>query len=128
MDIAAMLAEFHETFYGEPFGSGGDLGLRRKLHDEEGQELLGALDLGDDAAIAHELADVVYIAYGTAHTMGLPLDAVIAAVHRANMAKVGPDGALRFRQDGKLLKPAGWRPADVAAVLLEHERPGDDAA
>jgi predicted HAD superfamily Cof-like phosphohydrolase len=128
MDIAAMLAEFHETFYGEPFGSGGDLGLRRKLHDEEGRELLEALDLGDDAAIVHELADVVYIAYGTAHTRGYPLDAVIAAVHRANMAKVGPGGSLRFRADGKLLKPLGWKPADVAAVLREHGGPGDDAA
>lgn len=145
MDLAAMLAEFHETFYGEAFGSGGDLGLRRKLHDEESQELLGAMfaairrahrklldafddhDLDDDlAAIAHELADVVYIAYGTAHTLGLPLDAVIAAVHRANMAKVGPDGVMHFRHDGKLMKPPGWKPADVAAVLREHGGSGDD--
>jgi predicted HAD superfamily Cof-like phosphohydrolase len=34
-------------------------------------------------------------------------------VHRANLAKAGGPR----RADGKLLKPPGWQPADVTAVL-----------
>lgn len=119
-DIAAMLAEFHAPL-GQPFGAAG-LGsaeLRRKLHDEEHAELVEALEGGDLAAIAQELADVVYVAYGTAHSLGLPLDAVIGAIHAANMAKYGPDGPI-LRGDGKLMKPPGWRPADIGAVLAAH--------
>lgn len=113
-----MLAVFHEAL-GQPFGCP-DLGsaeLRRRLHDEEHTELLDALDSGDRVAIAHELADVVYVAYGTAHTLGIPLDDVIAEVHRANMSKFDADRRPVLREDGKVLKSDRFRPADVAGIL-----------
>jgi predicted HAD superfamily Cof-like phosphohydrolase len=67
----------------------------------------------DLAAFAHELTDLVYVAYGALVTLGIPANAVFAEVHRANMAKTsGPR-----RADGKQLKPEGWRPADVLGVL-----------
>lgn len=120
--VAAMLAEFHEA-YRRPYGSGyGDvegLELRRDLHAEEACELDEALGGYDLAAVAQELADVVYVAYGTAHYLGIPLDAVIAEVHAANMRKF-PEGRAVFRSDGKVLKPEGWQPPDVAAVLRAH--------
>ena len=68
---------------------------------------------GDLAPLAHELADLLYVVYGALETCGLDADAVFAEVHRANMSKAGGPR----RADGKLLKPPGWRPADVAAVL-----------
>ncbi len=112
-----MLTEFHQAF-GQPFGHGdiADSRLRIALHLEENRELIEALLAGDLTATAHELADVVYVAYGTAHSLGIPLDRVIVEVHRANMSKIGPDGP-KYREDGKLLKPPSFRPADVAAVL-----------
>lgn len=124
MSTAAwLLARFHVAFYGEPFGGGTqDPTLRIELHREETEELVEAIEADDRTAIAHELADVVIVAYGTAHSYGIPLDRVIEAVMEANFAKVGPDGQKRYRADGKLLKPPGWRPADVAAVLAEHAR------
>lgn len=130
MDIAGMLAEFHEAFqqpYGCGYGNTEGVELRRDLHAEEALELDEVLCGYDLAAVAHELADVVYVAYGTAHYLGIPLDAVIAEVHAANMRKF-PGGRVVFRPDGKVLKPRGWKPADVAAVLREHGGPGDDAA
>lgn len=66
--------------------------------------------------IARELADAVYVAYGTALVYGIDLDAVIAEVHRANMRKV--EGRPKKRKDGKVLKPAGWEPPDVGAVIF----------
>lgn len=121
VNAAAMLAEFHHAL-GQEFGHGdiGNSALRRKLHDEEHQELLDALDAADLAATAQELADVVYVCYGTAHSLGIPLDAVIAEVHRANMSKFDADGQPLLRADGKILKSDQFRPADVAAVLAEN--------
>ncbi|MHB9858625.1 pyrophosphohydrolase domain-containing protein [Streptomyces sp. YIM S03343] len=67
--------------------------------------------------LAHELADVVYVAYGTALVHGIDLDAVIAEIHRSNMTKLGPDGQVARREDGKVLKGEHYEAPDVRAVL-----------
>lgn len=68
---------------------------------------------GDLAPLAHELTDLLYVTYGALTTLGIDADAVFAEVHRANMAKLGGPR----REDGKLLKPGGWQPADVRGVI-----------
>lgn len=68
-------------------------------------------------AMAQELSDVQYVTSGAAVTFGLPLEALFEEVHAANMRKVGPDGKVLKRPDGKVVKPAGWRGPDIAAVL-----------
>ncbi|MEU6538661.1 MazG nucleotide pyrophosphohydrolase domain-containing protein [Streptomyces sp. NPDC047000] len=67
--------------------------------------------------LAHELADVVYVAYGTALVHGIDLDAVIAEIHRSNMTKLGPGGQVARRADGKVLKGEHYEAPDVGAVL-----------
>lgn len=91
--------------------------LRQRLLDEEVAEVGEAVAAGDLAGLAHELADVVYVAYGTALTYGIDLDAVIAEVHRANMSKLGADGKPLYRADGKVAKGPDYRPPDVAGLL-----------
>ena len=94
------------------------LHLRRTLLTEEFNEVLKAfaeLEEGqtDLAPLMHELADLLYVAYGTFAVFGVDADAVFEEIHQANMRKLaGPR-----RPDGKLLKPAGWQPADVGQVL-----------
>jgi predicted HAD superfamily Cof-like phosphohydrolase/ribonuclease HI len=98
--------------------------LRRTLLDEEYRELLQALESGDLAAIASEAADLLYVTYGLCVAYGIDADAVFAAVHQANMAKTaGPR-----RADGKQLKPADWKPADVAGVLEQQRAAAAPAA
>jgi predicted HAD superfamily Cof-like phosphohydrolase len=94
--------------------------LRRSLVVEEVAELLEALEEGDLEHIAKEAADVVVVVLGTMAEYGIPFDAVWRAVHASNMAKVGPDGTVRRRADGKVLKPEGWQPPDIAAALSQH--------
>lgn len=126
------LREFHCAI-GEPppavptMPSPALLRMRRILLDEEWAEVKEELDLlerqlaASDLArapeqlhrLAHELTDLLYVTYGTLLQLGIDPDATFAAVHQANLAKVG--GPLR--EDGKLLKPEGWQPADVKAVL-----------
>jgi predicted HAD superfamily Cof-like phosphohydrolase len=68
-------------------------------------------------ALAKELADILYVVYGTADLLEIPLEAVFAEVHRSNMSKIGPDGEVIRREDGKILKPDTYREADVHGAL-----------
>ncbi len=91
--------------------------LRRTLLHEEYTELLQAIDSGDLAAIAGEAIDLLYVTYGLCMAYGIDADAVFSEVHRANLAKAaGPQ-----RPDGKQLKPTGWTPPDIAAVLARQQ-------
>lgn len=91
--------------------------LRAQLIREEAAEVVAALGETDLAAIAQELADLVYVAYGTALSLGIDLDVVLAEVHRANMSKLDEHGQPVRRADGKILKGPSFSPPDVAAVL-----------
>ena len=91
---------------------------------EEVNEQIGRLISGeqnDMTALVHELADLLYVTYGAIWACGVDPDPVFAEVHDANMRKL--DGPRRA--DGKILKPEGWQPADVAGVIAsmraDHE-------
>lgn len=119
---ATLVAEFH-TAFDLPRADRPVLILdtkisdaRQRLLEEEVAEVAAATAWDNLPGIAQELADVVYVAYGTALTYGIDLDAVMAEVHRANMAKLGPDGRPTV-VDGKVVKPEGWQKPNVAGVL-----------
>jgi predicted HAD superfamily Cof-like phosphohydrolase len=67
----------------------------------------------DIVGLAKEGPDVHVVTSGTLIEFGIPEDVCYAAVHRTNMAKVGGPK----RPDGKSLKPEGWQPPDLAAIL-----------
>jgi len=90
--------------------------LRRKLITEEFNELTDAEYANDLVEVADALADIIYIACGTAVSYGIPLDDVFAEVHRSNMAKL-VDGKVIRREDGKVQKPEGWTAPDIRGVL-----------
>jgi NTP pyrophosphatase (non-canonical NTP hydrolase) len=88
--------------------------LRRTLLEEEHEELLEALEGGDPTQIARELADVVYVVYGTAWVHGIDLDAALDEIHRAAMQKM--DAGVR-RGDGKIIKPPGFVAPDMSLAV-----------
>ncbi|WP_320780936.1 MazG nucleotide pyrophosphohydrolase domain-containing protein [Streptomyces sp. CRN 30] len=90
---------------------------RGELLAEEAAEVAEVSVEGSLDRLAHELADVVYVAYGTALVHGIDLDEVIAEIHRSNMTKLGPDGRVSRRADGKVLKGEHYAAPDVAGVL-----------
>ncbi|MEU5635117.1 hypothetical protein ACH47C_39720 [Streptomyces rishiriensis] len=90
---------------------------RGELLAEEAAEAVEVSVSGPLDRLAHELADVVYVAYGTALAHGIDLDAVLAEIHRSNMTKLGPDGRVARRADGKVLKGEHYRAPGVSAVL-----------
>jgi predicted HAD superfamily Cof-like phosphohydrolase len=71
-------------------------------------------------ATAHELTDLVYVVLGFAVRSGIDLSPLFDAVCDANDAKVYPEP--RYREDGKLLKPDGWKSAkDDVCARLAHQ-------
>lgn len=109
-----MLWEFHKTFVPE----GMDVrSIRARLLEEEHKELQEALDSGNREAIARELADLVYVAYGTALVYDIDLDVALYEVHKSNMTKLGEDGKPILREDGKVLKGPNFIPPDMKRAL-----------
>lgn len=92
--------------------------LRTDLICEEYTELRKAILLRNMVDTADAIADLIYVLIGAALEFGIPLEAVWNEVQRSNMAKVDPaTGKVRKREDGKVLKPEGWTPPDIEAVL-----------
>ncbi|MGW1591953.1 pyrophosphohydrolase domain-containing protein [Streptomyces sp. NPDC002386] len=119
---ARLVREFHLAFgldaHSTPTEVAPALAAHRgELLAEEAAEVAEVSVEGPLDRLAHELADVVYVAYGTALVHGIDLDEVIAEIHRANMSKLGPDGQVARRADGKVLKGEHYRAPDVSAVL-----------
>ncbi len=96
--------------------------LRVVLLQEELDEVIAAMAEGDVAHVAKELADLLYVTYGAALEWGIDLRSVMDAVHESNMAKIGPDGKVALRSDGKVIKPPDWEQPDIAAVLANQDR------
>jgi len=92
--------------------------LRLALIEEEVGELAAAARADDLVGVADALADIVYVAYGTAHVYGIDLDAVLDEVHASNMTKLGADGRPIRRADGKVLKGPAYMPPNIADLLL----------
>lgn len=95
--------------------------LRWNLVNEEvNNELKPAIDADDLVGIGDAIVDSIYVLIGMALEYGLPLPMLWQAVQNANMSKADPvTGEIKRREDGKILKPEGWKPPDVAGII-EH--------
>ena len=99
--------------------------LRERLIHEEFEELKEAMASNDLVAIAKEIADLLYVVYGTAVSYGIDMEPVFREVHRSNMSKVGG----YKRDDGKWVKPATYSPAYIEPILAEQgAAPVDESA
>lgn len=73
--------------------------------------------------VADGIADLIYVALGTAIAAGLDMGPIWALVQRANMAKV--EGGYRDAT-GKWRKPEGWQPPAVESeVAVQAIRAAD---
>ena len=120
-DEQAMVEEFHRKFSIVAQATPTDLDeetkrLRVRLIEEEFDELKESMAGGDLAAVAKEMADLLYVVYGTAVSYGIDIDPVFREVHRSNMSKVGG----YKREDGKWVKPATYSPARIEPILAEQ--------
>ena len=84
---------------------------------EEFRELITAYGNRDKVEIADACADLKWVIEGLEHTLGIPQQEVWDEVARSNLAKISPSGKVEKRADGKVLKPDGWTPPNIKAII-----------
>lgn len=87
--------------------------LRADLIREEAKETFKAIERGDLVESIDGLCDLLAVVYGAALEWGIDLEPFWREVHRTNLMKAGGP----VRADGKRLKPKGWQPPQIAALL-----------
>ncbi len=95
--------------------------LRMSLLVEEFAEYLQAEEFNDMVEIADALGDLHYIAAGTEIAYGIDGQAVFTEIQRSNMAKLDADGNPVFDIAGKVIKPIGWEPPNIADIINSVE-------
>lgn len=117
-----MMLEFHKVF-GVPINTvptmidADDLLRRVTLISAEAAEFGDAARERDLIEMADALADLLYVTYGAAVELGIPIDEVFRQVHLSNMSKEGPGGEVVKDAGGKVLKPDTYKPVDLSWIL-----------
>ena len=150
-----LVLQFHHTYsvpirpFSDPTLDYERMNMRMSLIAEEFAELMGAVygpraraiieaataeavatDEGERDVIeaADALADLVYVVYGMAIESGMNLDSVLAEVQASNLSKLMPDGSVKLREDGKVLKgPNFFQPNIARGLGLESPTDSSDA-
>jgi predicted HAD superfamily Cof-like phosphohydrolase len=92
-----------------------------KLIDEEHQELLEATLAEDKVEQLDALIDILVVTIGAIHSMGADGEGAWKEVMRTNFAKIDKEtGKVRKREDGKVLKPLGWTPPELAPFIKKE--------
>ena len=95
--------------------------LYRKLIAEEVGELNEAVENNDRVEQLDALIDILVVTIGAIHSMGANAQGAWKEVLKTNLAKINPEtGKVIKREDGKVLKPDGWKPPNLAS-FLENE-------
>lgn len=98
--------------------------LRVKLLVEETEELRLALEARDPVEVLDALVDLQYVLDGAILSLGYRniFNWAFDEVHESNMAKAGPDGKFMKREDGKVIKPEGWKPPNLRKFVYGNDR------
>ena len=98
-------------------GLGDQAHLYMKLIQEEFYELVDGYKNENIVEIADACADLKWVIEGLEHTLNIPQQEVWDEVARSNLQKIGPDGKVLKRYDGKVQKPEGWTPPNIKAII-----------
>lgn len=107
---------FHTACDQEPSESNYKMYL--SLIDEEYTELKDAIDANDRLEQLDALIDILVVTMGAIRAGGFDSEGAWNEVMRTNFAKIDPTtGKVRKREDGKVLKPEGWKPPDLKPYI-----------
>ena len=90
------------------------------LIDEEYTELQDAIEANDTVEQLDALIDILVVTMGAIRAGGFDGEGAWREVMDTNFAKIDPTtGKVRKREDGKVLKPEGWEPPQLAKFIGE---------
>ena len=88
------------------------------LIEEETKEFEQALLDNDRVEQLDALIDILVVTIGAIHSAGFDAEGAWKEVMRTNFAKIDKEtGKVRKREDGKVLKPAGWVPPNLKPYI-----------
>lgn len=91
------------------------------LIKEEHAELNEAINNNDQVETLDALIDILVVTIGAIHSMGADGDGAWKEVMKTNFAKIDSEtGKVRKREDGKVLKPLGWKAPELAQFLKKE--------
>jgi predicted HAD superfamily Cof-like phosphohydrolase len=89
-----------------------------QLIGEENGELADAVNANDSAETLDALIDILVVTIGAIYSRGWDAEGAWNEVMKTNAAKIDLDtGKVRKREDGKVLKPPGWKPPNLTPYL-----------
>jgi predicted HAD superfamily Cof-like phosphohydrolase len=107
---------FHTACDQEPSEANYDMYL--SLIAEEYNELADAIAADDPVEQLDALVDILVVTMGAIRAGGYDGAGAWEEVMRTNFAKIDPEtGKVRKREDGKVLKPEGWEPPQLAKFI-----------
>ena len=87
--------------------------LYKTLIEEEFKEFVDAIQQNDEVEQLDACMDMIWVILGYCYMKKFNVDGAWAEVARSNLDKISENGKVIKREDGKILKPAGWRPPNL---------------
>jgi len=107
---------FHTACDQEPSIENYDMYL--DLIEEEYQELQEAVNANDTVEQLDALIDILVVTMGAIRAGGFDGEGAWKEVMDTNFAKINPHtGKVRKREDGKVLKPEGWKAPELTPFI-----------
>lgn len=112
--LPEMVDEFAKTMGQQPnFNMSGN--LIREEYNEWHKEFY---EFGPSVKELKELSDLTYVIFGYARVRGWNLLEAVSRVHENNMGRcVQPDGSIKRREDGKVLKNPDYPAVDLSDLV-----------
>lgn len=88
-----------------------------KLIEEELLELKEAIKENNEVEKLDAVIDILVVVSGYGLSRGFDMDGAWKEVMKTNFAKIGNDGKVAKREDGKVMKPEGWVPPDLTKFV-----------
>jgi len=88
-----------------------NIDLYYELVKEEYKEFLDAVEDGNNVEQLDACMDMIWVILGYCHMKGFDIKGAWQEVADSNLSKIDKDtGKVLRREDGKILKPEGWKP------------------
>lgn len=89
------------------------------IKEEYDDEFLTALYEGDKVGQLDALLDMLVVTIGALHSLGVDVEGSWNEVIQSNLSKIdAKTGKVLKREDGKVLKPEGWKPPELEKYFI----------
>lgn len=93
--------------------------LYKTLIEEEFKEFVDAIEQNDEVEQLDACMDMIWVILGFCYMKKFNVDGAWSEVSRSNLDKISENGKVIKREDGKILKPEGWRPPNLTSFVQQ---------